>query len=122
MRNVSLELTLLFDFYGEILTEKQRELFDLYYNEDLSLAEIAEIQGISRQGVRDSIVRSEEILRKFETTLGLAAKFGKVSEDVKKIISSAERARLINSTNYRNFELDACIEDIIERAKALEDV
>ncbi len=120
MRNVSLELTLLFDFYGEILTEKQRELFDLYYNEDLSLAEIAEHLGITRQGVRDGIVRSEEILRKFEDKLGLAEKFGRLSEDVKKIISSAERIKLINDTNYRNFELDSCIDDVIERARALD--
>lgn len=51
------ERTMLFDFYGELLTEKQREYFDLHYNEDLSLAEIADIGGISRQGVWDIIRR-----------------------------------------------------------------
>ena len=52
-------MTMLFDFYGEILTDRQKEFFDLYYNEDLSLAEIAENYGISRQGVRDVIVEME---------------------------------------------------------------
>ena len=51
--------TMLFDFYGELLTEKQREYFDLHYNEDLSLAEIAALTGISRQGVWDIIRRAE---------------------------------------------------------------
>ena len=58
MKATPLEMSLLFDFYGETLTEKQRELFDLYYNEDLSLSEIAEHAGITRQGVRDSIKRA----------------------------------------------------------------
>ena len=58
MKATPLEMSLLFDFYGETLTEKQRELFDLYYNEDLSLSEIAEHAGITRQGVRDSIKRT----------------------------------------------------------------
>ena len=121
MRNVSLELTILFDFYGDILTEKQRELFDLYYNEDLSLAEIAEHLGITRQGVRDSIVRSEEILRNFEAKLGLAEKYGKLSENVRKINAAAERIMLINDTNYRNTELDTCAAEIRELATALDD-
>ena len=50
MKNQTYRMTMLFDFYGDILTERQRELFDLYYNEDLSLAEIAENCGISRPG------------------------------------------------------------------------
>lgn len=121
MRNVSLELTILFDFYGEILTEKQREIFDLYYNEDLSLAEIAEHLEITRQGVRDSIIRSEEILRNFEAKLGLAEKYGRLSDNVRKITKAAERIMVINDTNYRNTELDACATEIREVAKALDD-
>ena len=50
-------MSMLFDFYGELLTDKQKEYFGLYYNENLSLGEIAEIEGISRQGVRDNITR-----------------------------------------------------------------
>lgn len=74
MKNKPLQMSLLFDFYGDILTEKQREVFDLYYNEDLSLTEIAEHTGITRQGVRDSLVRAEHTLAELEQTLGLVAK------------------------------------------------
>ena len=62
MKNQTYRMTMLFDFYGELLTDRQKEFFDLYYNEDLSLSEIAENEGISRQGVRDVIVRAEAIL------------------------------------------------------------
>ena len=62
--------TMLFDFYGELLTEKQREYFDLHYNADLSLAEIAESSGISRQGVWDIIRRAEATLRETERKTG----------------------------------------------------
>ena len=75
MKGKPLEMSLLFDFYGETLTEKQRELFDLYYNEDLSLAEIAEHAGITRQGVRDSIKRAEHALGEMESKLGLVARY-----------------------------------------------
>ena len=54
-----MNISLLFDFYGEILTEKQQDVIDYYYNDDLSLAEISEHLGITRQGVRDSIKRAE---------------------------------------------------------------
>ena len=121
MKNQTYRMTMLFDFYGELLTERQKEFFDLYYNEDLSLAEIAEHLGITRQGVRDSIVRSEEILRNFESKLGLAEKYGKLSGNVRKITQAAERIMLINDTNYRNLELDSCASEIRELAKALDD-
>ena len=67
--------TMLFDFYGELLTDKQREYFDLHYNEDLSLSEIAESEGISRQGVWDIIRRAEASLRRYESRTGLVARF-----------------------------------------------
>ena len=54
MKNQTFRMTMLFDFYGELLTERQKEFYQLYYDEDLSLAEIAENYGISRQGVRDA--------------------------------------------------------------------
>ena len=59
MKNQTFRMTMLFDFYGELLTERQKEFYELYYDEDLSLSEIAENYGISRQGVRDVIVRAE---------------------------------------------------------------
>ena len=75
MKNQTYRMTMLFDFYGDILTERQRELFDLYYNEDLSLAEIAENCGISRQGVRDVIVRAEAAMNELEDKTGLLKRF-----------------------------------------------
>ncbi len=115
----SVEMTMLFDFYGDILTDKQRELFDLYYNEDLSLAEISEHLGITRQGVRDGIVRAEEIIKGFEEKLGLVARFGRISEDVRIICDSAERILTINGANYKNHELDSCANEILARAREL---
>ena len=58
MKNQAYRMALLYDFYGDMLTDRQKEFYDLYYNEDLSLAEIAENYGITRQGVRDVIVRA----------------------------------------------------------------
>ena len=69
-----LETSDLLDIYGELLTAKQRDMLELYYNDDLSLAEIAEHYEISRQGVHDSIKRGEETLREYERVLGLKAK------------------------------------------------
>lgn len=68
----NMEIALLFDFYGDMLTDKQRDVVELYYNDDLSLAEIAENEGITRQGVRDSIKRAESQLLEMEERLGLA--------------------------------------------------
>ena len=72
--------TMLFDFYGELLTDKQKEYFDLHYNEDLSLAEIAQSEGISRQGVWDIIRRAEESMRRYEEKTGLVARFAAQKE------------------------------------------
>ena len=67
--------SMLLDFYGDLLTDKQRECFSLYYNEDLSLSEIAEQRGISRQGVWDNTRHAEAALREIEEKTGLIARF-----------------------------------------------
>lgn len=65
------DISLLYDFYGELLQHSQQRVIELYVNDDLSLAETAEILGISRQGVRDSLGRAERKLREYEEKLGL---------------------------------------------------
>ena len=77
MADRTLQMTLLYDFYGELLTDRQRELFDLYYNEDLSLAEIAQQYGISRQGVRANLMHAERTLFQMEEKTGFAAGYEK---------------------------------------------
>ena len=72
----TVEMLLLFDYYGDMLTERQRMCLDLRYNQDLSLAEIAEELGVSRQGVHDNLNRTEALLRNME------AKTGCVSRDL----------------------------------------
>lgn len=84
-----MNISLLFDFYGEILTEKQQDVIDYYYNDDLSLAEISEHLGITRQGVRDSIKRAEATLIEMEEKLGLAKRFREIQYGLDKIISEA---------------------------------
>ena len=70
----ALEMTLLFDYYGDLLTERQRMCFDLRYNQDLSLAEIAEELQVSRQGVHDNISRAEALLRNMEEKTGCVSR------------------------------------------------
>ena len=76
----NLQIGYLLDFYGDILSERKRSVMDMYYNEDLSLAEIASEIGISRQGVRDMIKKTEDELFFYENKLGLAQKLKTVEE------------------------------------------
>ena len=66
----ALEMTLLFDYYGGMLTDKQKECFDMRYNQDLSLAEIGQELGVSRQAVCDNLTRTEALLRRMEENIG----------------------------------------------------
>ena len=79
------KLSVLFDYYGVILTEKQADICDMYFNQNLSLSEISEIAGITRQGVRDSLKKSEKILLSHEEKLGIYEKDLKVSDLIRKI-------------------------------------
>ncbi len=73
----------LLDVYGDLLKEKKREILEYYYNDDFSLSEISELTGISRQGVRDSIKKSESELENYENSLHLLEKIQKISGCVK---------------------------------------
>ncbi len=113
MKSDTFQMSMLFDFYGELLTDKQKELFDLYYNEDLSLTEISELAGISRQGVRDAIVRSETILRDTEDKLGLVKKYAGYDRRLEEIRQAAAYIAQAN-TRIRSFEIAKSVDRILQ--------
>ena len=76
----NLEISYLLDFYGDVLTEKQRDVMEQYYNDDLSLSEIADNFGITRQGVRDAIKRGEGTILELEDKVGFARRYRAVQE------------------------------------------
>lgn len=82
------EVAVLLDFYGQLLTERQYEVMDLHYNSDLSLGEIAEDIGISRQGVNDSIQKAKQTLIGYEKKLGLVERFREQENSVEKALKS----------------------------------
>ena len=86
----NLNIGMLLDFYGELLTDKQSDAVDFYYNQDFSLSEIADEMKISRQGARDLIKRGETQLLDLEQALGLVKRFSKISGELKEIEKSCE--------------------------------
>ena len=94
-----LEIVTLLDFYGEMLTQKQHDFLEYYYNDDLSLSEIAANEGITRQGVRDAIKRAEKQLFDMEEKLGLVCRFAETKKGLSEIVEYAE---LINAYNLRH--------------------
>lgn len=120
-----LNISDLLDLYGMLLTEKQRDSLVLYYNDDLSLSEIAENMGISRQGVRDSIKRGEEALLSYEEIIGLQRKARKFEEF---LVEADLQAKLIlkqcKSVAYSNsiaVKADALIKFIESNEDLLDD-
>ncbi|MGI6269708.1 MAG: sigma factor-like helix-turn-helix DNA-binding protein [Candidatus Howiella sp.] len=87
----NLHMAVLLDYYGGMLTDRQRALMDLYYNQDLSLTEIAENTGITRQGARDGIKRAESLLIGTEEKLSLAARAAELEETGAKILALCAR-------------------------------
>lgn len=113
------EIAMLLDFYGELLTEKQREAMDLYYNEDLSLAEIAEPLAISRQGVRDSIKRGEKQLMELEDTLGLAKRFREIKKDVVDIREMFSQLKNYIDTYIHSQKLSGAVSEMAEKIEKI---
>ena len=83
------ELALLFDHYGGMLTDKQRECFQLRYEQDLSLGEIAESMGVSRQAVNDSLTRTEALLRRMEENIGSVKRDMLIRRAVQELLDTA---------------------------------
>ena len=108
----NLEISFLLDFYGDMLTEKQRDVVELYYNDELSLSEIAENEGITRQGVRDSIKRAEAQLLEMEERLGLAKRFREMRDGFEAIRAAAQDIQEYNDRYGYSREID-------ERAKRI---
>ena len=117
MKDDALNICILFDFYGAILTERQQEVFDLYYNEDLSLAEISENSGITRQGVRDAIARSRNILLDMEYKLGLATKQKATSQALTQICELSQEIADYNATRFRSNEIEKRLVAIVDIAE-----
>ena len=91
----------LLDFYGDVLSDRKRTVLDYYYNDDLSLAEIAVEIGISRQGVRELIKKAEEELRFYEEKLGLAGRFRstqRLAEQLIQLLKDAEVGEEVRRT------------------------
>ena len=83
------EMTLLLDYYGGMLTQKQRECFDMRYNQDLSLGEIGEMLGVSRQAVNDNLTRTEALLRRMEENIGCVKRDMMIRSAVQEILDAA---------------------------------
>lgn len=108
------EVGILFDYYGKLLSEKQYQAVELYYIHDLSLAEIGEELNITRQGVFDTLKRSEQKLYHYEEILGLVRKFNKSQDTIREILKVAKE--LQDYGDMKNIEI------ISQKAHKIEDI
>lgn len=116
----NMKVAYLLDFYCDLLTDKQRDSLDYYYNDDLSLGEIAANLGISRQGVRDNIKRAEAILFDMEEKLKLAEKFSEIRAG---LLSVRKEIDIIDNKNmkvYRSNEINESIKVILKELDKLD--
>lgn len=112
----ALQMTLLFDYYGDLLTDRQKMCFDLRHNQDLSLAEIAEELQVSRQGVHDNLCRAEALLVNMEEKTGCVRRDMRCRDAAKTILSAAEALLKMNDETVSQLA-----EKILAAAKVLEE-
>jgi len=110
------ELILLYDYYGELLTERQRECFELRYNQDLSLGEIGQELGISRQGVFDNLSRTEALLKNMEKKTGCVQRDQRCRRVIAQILEAAKQLNEIE-----NLQVSTAAQSIISAAQSLEE-
>ena len=112
----ALEMTLLFDYYGDLLTERQRLCLDMRHNQDLTLGEIAEELGISRQGVHDNLSRTEALLRNMEQKTGCVRRDQNCRNAAEAILTAARQLR-----NHSDTAVSRLAGEIIAAAQGLEE-
>jgi len=107
------ELSILYDFYGELLSEHKKRVFEEYVHNDLSLSEIAELNGISRQGVYDLVKRCSKELRDYESKLKLISKFDTVKDKLLQIKELISKPTSSNRDNLQE-EITTLADDILK--------
>lgn len=112
----ALEMTLLLDYYGDMLTERQRVIFDMRHNQDLSLGEIGEALGVSRQAVCDNLARSEALLRKMEENIGCVRRDAQRRRHLQKITAAADQLLQHSDTNVADLA-----RQILEQVASIEE-
>ena len=112
----ALEIVLLYDYYGDLLTQRQKECFEMRYYQDLSLGEIGEELGISRQGVHDNLSRTEALLRNMEQKTGCVRRDQKCRETAERILSAARQLG-----NHSDTAVSRLAGEIIAIARGLEE-
>ena len=110
----ALEMSLLFDFYGGLLTEKQQECFDMRYNQDLSLGEIGQALGVSRQAVCDNLARTEALLRKMEDNIGCVRRSLTTRKAVQQIQEAARQLPEDPTTSHLVRQILAAVGELEE--------
>ena len=110
------ELILLYDYYGALLTERQRECFELRYDQDLSLGEIAQELGISRQGVHDNLTRTEALLKNMEEKTGCVSRDRRCREMAARVTSLAH-----SISNVEDPAVVQVVSEILSAARELEE-
>lgn len=105
MKNQAYRMAMLYDFYGDLLTQRQRDFYDLYYNDDLSLAEIAENYDITRQGVRDIIVRAEKTLEEIEEKTGFIRRHHRTRATIAALQEVHSQLTALNQTKFGDKDL-----------------
>ena len=112
----TVDLVLLYDYYGDLLTDRQKECFEMRYYQDLSLGEIGEELGISRQGVHDNLSRAEALLRNMETKTGCVSRDRACRKAAATILEAAALLR-----QNEDPAVSALAEKIISAAEGLEE-
>jgi len=115
----NVKIALLYDFYGDILTAKQSDAIDLYYNEDLSLAEISRHLNITRQGVLDNIKRGEATLLKMEDKLKLVEKFAGINAKLEEVNGIIRKIENSPSVELLSDDIKLHINEIILKVKEI---